>query len=426
MKNTLLYEISSVENLNEAWRKLNKTNKSSHGIDNVSIQDFEDNREDKIASVSKELRDNSFKFSKTRAVLIPKGNGKFRPLQVPVIRDRLVLKAIAIELEEQFSETIEKSNGFSFAYQKRLGIKDAVHKIKEHYDNKNNVVLEADLINFFGEVNKEDLLNKQIFPNLPDDSLNELINSALSQEIGGLDKIKQDQKKYFEGLNSGIPQGNPLSPLFSNIYLSPFDIFLKDKGYNLVRYADDFIILSDSEEKCKKAYEDCVDVLQELKLKIHPLEEGDKTKIVDLQKSPMNFLSITFDGRSFYPSRDNVNRFKSKVRDICNGKIDYNVLTLLKKISNVFDGWVSAFYYTEVEKYSEEIDYYINRQLFLGLRKLDWKFTPKSKGILPSKYRNKNESSDCLSEKQRKNSGIPNISDLLDAKRKKSAANSPQ
>ena len=101
---------------------------------------------------------------------------------------------------------------------------------------------------FFGEVNKEQLLKTQIFPTLPDDSLNDLINSALNQEIGGLDKIKQHQQKYFEDLNTGIPQGNPLSPLLSNIYLSPFDIYLKKRGYNLVRYADDFIIL------CKNVY----------------------------------------------------------------------------------------------------------------------------------------------------------------------------
>ncbi|WP_421804143.1 reverse transcriptase domain-containing protein [Flagellimonas sp.] len=419
MKESLLHKISSEKKLLEAWGKLNKSNKSSYGIDNISIEDFGANIDDKISSISKKLREGSYRFSKNRAVLIPKSNGKFRPLQVPTISDRLVLKAIAIELESQFEKTIKQSDGLSFAYQKKLGVKNAIDKIKEHYDNGNTVVLEADLVNFFGEVDKEKLLKTQIFPQLPDESLNDLINSALNQEIGGLDKIKEHQKKYFEGLNTGIPQGNPLSPLLSNIYLSPFDLYLKDKGYLLVRYADDFIILCKNAEDCEKAYKDCLSILTKLDLKIHPLEEGDKTKVIDLSSSTFDFLSITFDGQSFYPSIENIERLKSKIRDICNGKVEYNVLSLLNKTFNVFDGWVSAFYYTDVERYSEEIDYYINRQLFLALRKFDWKFTPSTKGTLPNKYRNNRQSADCLSDIQRQKSGIPNCNELLVEKRRK-------
>lgn len=418
MKKTLLHKISSKKKLLEAWGKLNKANKSSHGIDNVSIEAFSENLEDRISSISKKLRASTYKFSQNRAVLIPKSNGKFRPLQVPTISDRLVLKSIAIELEAQFFKTINKSAGLSFAYQKELGVKNAIEKIKEHYDSGNTVVLEADLFNFFGEVNKERLLSTQIFPNLPDESLNDIIVSALNQEIGGLDKIKQHEKEYFKGLNTGIPQGNPLSPLLSNIYLSPFDLYLKAKGHLLVRYADDFVIMCKSEAECVTAYKDSLDILTNLHLEIHPLGESDKTKIIDLSKSTFDFLSITFDGKFFYPSKENVDRLKSKIREICNGKTDYNVLTLLKKLFNVYDGWVSAFYYTKVEKYSEEIDYFINRQLFLALRKFEWKFTPSSKGKIPSKYRNKNESPDCLSDKQRRKSGIPISTELLTAKRR--------
>lgn len=420
MKKSLLYKISSQEKLLDAWGKLNKTNKSSHGLDNISIEDFANNLDDKISSISKKLRDNTYSFSATRAVLIPKSNGKFRPLQVPVIGDRLVLKAIAIELENQFAKTISKSEGVSFAYQKKMGVKDAIEKIKELYDRGNPVVLEADLINFFGEVDKKTLLTKQIFPQLPDDSLNNLIESALNQEIGGLEDIQKKQRHYFQDLNNGIPQGNPLSPLLSNIYLSPFDAYIKGKNYNLVRYADDFVILCSNEKEGQKAFEDCELILKKLGLKIHPLSKGDKTKIVNLKNSTFDFLSITFNGKSFYPSKSNIDRLKSKIRDICNGKVEYNVLTLLKKISNVYDGWVSAFYYTEVERFSEELDIFINRHLFLALKNFEWKFTPSSRGTIPYKFRQMGgKTRDCLSEKQRKKSGIPLCSELLEKKRNK-------
>ena len=422
---TLLNKISSKENLADAWKKLNKVNKSSYGIDEVTIEDFQGNLDDKLSSISKKLKDGKYKFSPTRAFVIPKSNGKRRPLQIPIISDRLVLKAIAIELDKQFKETIEKSKGVSFAYQKQLGVKDAVFKIKEHYNNGNNFVLEADLIDFFGTVDKNKLLTNQILPNIPDRSLDHLIQSALNQKIAGLEDLKPMDQELFKNLEHGIPQGNPLSPLFSNIYLSPFDFHLIDKGLKLVRYADDFVIMCKSREECEKAFFECEKTLAKLDLKIHSLKEAKKTKIIELKNESLDFLSITFDGKNLYPSLKNVKRFKDRIRVISSGKIEHDVLTLLTKVSRTLDGWLSAFYYTKVEKYDKEIDYFINRQILRTLEKYDWKFTSNVKGKLPPKYRRIGQSADCLSAKQRKKSGIPNCSDLLKQKRAK-IAHKPQ
>ena len=115
----------------------------------------------------------------------------------------------------------------------------------------------------------------------------------------------------------------------------------------------------------------------------------------------MDFLSVTFDGNMFYPSFANVERLKNKIRDVCNGKDKYCVSTLLIKIKNKLDGWVSAFYYTDIQRYSSEIDAFINRQLYLSLAKMGWKFTASSLGKLPHKFRHKNESPKCLSFLQR-------------------------
>lgn len=417
MSKKLLEKISSQESLKKAWENLDKHNKSSHGLSGETIEDFEKNLVDKISSISSNLKKNTYLFSQNRAVLIPKSNGKFRPLQIPEVSDRLVLKSIAIEMEEIFKPIIDKSNGYSFAYQKNIGIKDAIYKIIEHYKNGYVYSLEADLINFFGMVNKEDLLNKNILPNLPDDSINKLLEKALNQKLGGLEKFNNELKANFKNVENGIPQGNPLSPLFSNIYLSPFDTYLIERDYKLVRYADDFVILCKTKEECEKAYEDCCEILKKLKLDIHSLEEGKKTKILKIDIDFLTFLSVTFDGNEIYPSKENFERLKSKIRDICNGKINHSVLVLLKKIANVQDGWISAFIYTNLDKYSEEFDYFIDRQLFLALRKYDWKFSDKTLGKLPKKYALQNESRDCLSEIQRLNSGVPYSTKLIEEKK---------
>ncbi len=413
----LLNKISSVESLRLAWAKLEKFNKESHGLTGETIAEFELNKEDKILSISKRLQEGTYQFSPYRAVLIPKSKGKFRPLQIPEVSDRVVIKAIAIELEEHFKELLEKSRGLSFAYQKGLGVKEAVEKINEYCQNGYSYVLEADLINFFGTVDKDSLLNDVVFKRLSDTTINTLIQQALNQSIGNLDSFNVEQKKYFENIDKGIPQGNALSPLLSNIFLSPFDLRLKDKGFKLVRYADDFVIMCTSEKECEEAYIECCTVLEELNLNIHKLEEGGKTRIVNFNKhDTMDFLSVTFDGNVFYPSFANVERLKSKIRDVCNGKDKYCVSTLLIKIKNKLDGWASAFYYTDIQRYSSEIDAFINRQLYLSLAKMGWKFTASSLGKLPHKFRHKNESPKCLSFLQRKNSGIPFCMELVNAK----------
>lgn len=384
----LLNKISSVESLRLAWAKLEKFNKESHGLTGETIAEFELNKEDKILSISKRLQEGTYQFSPYRAVLIPKSKGKFRPLQIPEVSDRVVIKAIAIELEEHFKELLEKSRGLSFAYQKGLGVKEAVEKINEYCQNGYSYVLEADLINFFGTVDKDSLLNDVVFKRLSDTTINTLIQQALNQSIGNLDSFNVEQKKYFENIDKGIPQGNALSPLLSNIFLSPFDLRLQDKGFKLVRYADDFVIMCTSEKECEEAYIECCTVLEELNLNIHKLEEGGKTRIVNFNKhDTMDFLSVTFDGNMFYPSFANVERLKNKIRDVCNGKDKYCVSTLLIKIKNKLDGWVSAFYYTDIQRYSSEIDAFINRQLYLSLAKMGWKFTASSLGKLPHKFR---------------------------------------
>lgn len=406
MSKTLLEKISSAESLKKAWDNLDKTNKSSHGISGETIEDFEKNKDDKIASISSLLLKGKYFFSPNRAVLIPKNNGKFRPLQIPEISDRVVLKSIAMELEEVFKPLLEKSNGFSFAYQKGLGTKDAIFKIIEHYKNGYIYSLEADLINFFGKVNKEDLLNDFVYPKLQDYSINKLLEKALNQELKGLDDFDDEKKSNFKDVDKGIPQGSPLSPLFSNIFLSPFDQFLIERDYKLVRYADDFVILCKTKEECEKAYLDCCEILKELKLDIHSLEEGEKTKIIKIDVDFLTFLSVTFNGLEIYPSLANFERLKSKIRDVCNGKVNHTVFSLLKKIINMHDGWISSFIYTNLYKYSEELDFYIDRQLFLALNKLGWKFSRASLVKLPKKYRHKDKNNICVSREQRLSSGI--------------------
>ena len=401
-----------------AWRKLHKANPNSHGVSGITITSFKNNLDEQLLSIQKKLRSGTFSFGPNRAVAILKQNGNYRPLQIPEIQDRVVLKSLAIELEERFNQTIQQSKNVSFAYQKKVGIRDAINKMVSLYDSGYSIVLEADIINYFGEVDKNRLLHEQIFPNLPDDSINSLISSGLSQKVEGVSKLPKEAQKAFDGIENGIPQGNALSPLLSNIFLSPFDQFLIKRNRQLIRYADDFIVLCKDKTEALTVFNESKEFLKnELDLELHSLD-SDKSKIVDPKLEEFIFLSIQFDGNEFYPSSESFNRLKNKILSLCNSKgSGIDVINLLIKIKNRLEGWTSAYYYTDMGRYVSELDFFVDRQLYLALRKFKWNFVRNTLGTIPRKFKKHKSSRDCMSRIQRKHSGIPLVKNLLEEKR---------
>jgi len=145
---------------------------------------------------------------------------------------------------------------------------------------------------------------EQISEQLPDNSLNELISQGITLRVGGLQCIAIEYHELFVD-KGGIPQGNPLSPLFSNVYLSPFDAMMTQRGFKLVRCADDFVVPAPSEEAAKAAYECSQTYLKDtFCLDIHPLsaKPGSKTRIVDPTKRNLNYLPLPFRKKKYLRS----------------------------------------------------------------------------------------------------------------------------
>lgn len=417
---SLLQEISSLESIRNAWIKLNKSNQESHGVTGETIATVKNNIDSILESISKKLQENRYKLSPTRAVLIPKEGG-LRPLRVPEVRDRIVLKSLAIELESILNDELEKGSGVSFAYQKKLGVRDALLTLEKYYKDGFNIILKCDIVKFFDRIDRDTLFNEKLFKHLPDESVNELILAAINQQVGNLDELKPHLQKYFKYTDLGIPQGNPLSPLFSNLYLSDFDFYMKRNNYRLIRYADDFIVALSSEDEALKCFADIEEYLSEhLTLELHPLGEGNKSKIIDLNEEPVTFLSIEYNGKEMLPSRDSIDRLKRKVLDIIHLKKDSNtVLELLQDLKYTLEGWVAAYSFCNVEKFAREIDQHIDRFILIPLNKFEWRLTSSSKGKLDSKFRKRNSSCDKLSDTQRVYSGIPKTNEILDRLRVK-------
>lgn len=342
---------------------MNRENEDSYGFSGMTIKEFGQDLNTKLAEISKQLLEKRFRFSATRAAIIKKDNGEYRPLQIPEIRDRVVLKAMAILLEDQLAEVLSKSDEVSFAYQQGKGVREAVLKMKSNYLKGGGAILKADIINFFEEVRKDKLLKELIFPILPDDSINKLIEESISQKLNGLNSLKKSHRNLFKKAGKGIPQGNPLSPLLSNIYLSKFDIQLIDANYSLVRYADDFIVIFDSTENAEDGYEVIAKLLRdEFSLAIHPLgDKNAKTEIVNPSRNEFSFLSIKFDGKNVYPGRETVGRLKASIKQVVRkGSLDSE---LFKSIYETIEKWIAIYSYLDIERYFDEIDAFVKFEL---------------------------------------------------------------
>lgn len=360
---SILAQLASIPHLNKAWNLLNKENEDSYGFSGATIKDFAQDLNSQLTEISKQLLDNTFRFSPTRAAIIKKDNGKNRPLQIPEIRDRVVLKAMAILLEEQLSEVLAKSDGVSFAYQQGKGVREAVIKMKSSYLKGGKVILKTDIVNFFEEVQKDKLLKELVFPNLSDDSINKLIAASMSQKLKGLKRLKKKDQKLFKNVGMGVPQGNPLSPLLSNIYLSKFDVQLKDAGYELIRYADDFIVIFGTVEEAKVGYNKITQLLKdEFALAIHPLgDQSAKTEIINPSENEFSFLSIKFDGKNVYPGRDTVGRLKTLIKQaIKRNNLDSQ---LFNSVYQTIEKWIAIYSYLDIERYFDEIDAFVKVEL---------------------------------------------------------------
>jgi len=360
---SLLTELASVQSLNHAWNQLNKENEDSYGWSRTTIKDFGQNLEYNLNKISKDLIAKKFRFSPTRAAVRKKDNGGYRPLQIPEIKDRVVLKAIAILLEEQLAGILSKSEGVSFAYQQGKGVREAVLKMKSNYQSGGTLILKADIVNFFEEVKKDKLLRTLIYPNLKDESINKLIEESLSHKLRKGKWIDRKHKELFKNAGKGIPQGNPLSPLLSNIYLSSFDVQLKEAGYSLIRYADDFIVMFHSKEDAVAGYEKIVTILRdEFSLLIHPLGgKNSKTTITDPTEDEFSFLSIKFDGKKIYPGRKTVDYLKDMIGQLIKeGSTDS---PLFKPIYQAIEKWISKYSYLDIERYFDEIDDFLKAEL---------------------------------------------------------------
>jgi len=248
---SLIDKVYSLKTLNIAWEQV-KSNKGSAGIDKVSIEKFELKAEIYLKELEQSLKEHSYNPQPVKRVYIPKAGGKKRPLGIPVVKDRIVQTAIKMVIEPIFeNEFLDSSYGF----RPNRGCKDALREVD------NLLKVDADLQSYFDTIPHNNLM-RLLEEKISDQSLLNLVQKYLKQNI--IDGVKNWIPI------AGTPQGAVLSPLLANIYLHPMDVMLTNLGLKVVRYADDFVILSKTEQEAQMALEKVKEWVNKVGLTLHP------------------------------------------------------------------------------------------------------------------------------------------------------------
>src|SRR5450432_675012 len=270
----LFDKVFAERNLLAAFQQV-ASKKGAAGVDHISVAEFARGLPETLWEISDQLKHGTYQPQSIRRVHIPKpGTNETRPLGIPTVRDRMVQAAVVNVIEPIFERDFAEH---SYGFRPGRGCKDALRRVDQLLKEGYTYIVDADLKSYFDTIPHDRLLSL-VGQKVSDGRVLSLIESFLKQ--GVLDGLREWTPE------EGSPQGGCISPLLSNIYLNPLDHLMAQRGFEMVRYADDFVIMCRSPEEAARALVLVQEWTAEAGLKLHP----EKTKIVDAKTGIFDFL----------------------------------------------------------------------------------------------------------------------------------------
>lgn len=344
---SLIDKVFKAETLNKAWQAVKK-NKGAAGVDKISTQKFEAKQTQYLAELEKELKEGTYKPDAVRRKYISKGQGKMRPLGIPTVKDRIAQQAVKMVIEPIYEkEFLEMSYGF----RPRRGAKQAIAEVSGLIDEGYTWVVDADLQSYFDTIPHENLIIK-VKEKISDGRITELVEMWLKQEV------MEECKNWIP--DRGTPQGGVISPLLANIYLHDLDVTIYNVGYKMIRYADDFVILTKSEAEAKDALRIVQEWVTKNQLIIHP----EKTHLGNCMEEGkgFDFLGYRFENGKKWIRRKSIQKFRDKIRKLTSRVCGKSITDVIEMLNPVLRGW--SAYFAGVTKYTlGTFDGFVRRRL---------------------------------------------------------------
>jgi RNA-directed DNA polymerase len=365
---SLVDKVYSRTNLRLAWERV-RANQGTGGTDGISIEDFEANLEINLDRLHQELRDGTYQPQPVRRIEIPKRGapGKTRPLGIPSVYDRVCQQAMVNRLEPIFEKVFDPS---SFGYRKGRKTADALSKIWREVEAGNEWIVDADLKDYFGSVDHEKLMalvRKQV----ADGRVLKLIQQTLTAGY------QKEGRRY--ATPRGTPQGGVISPLLSNILLTPFDKEMRRQGYQLTRWADDWVVTCRTRAEAEHVLARAAKILEQLGVALN----REKTRIVHvahgfeflgfkIKRGRRQFrlsreqIKSKLNRQNLYaiPTQKSVDRFKDQIRALTQRRAPLTMGGLIKAINPVVRGWGNYFCRSHVRTLFHQLDGWIVRRLW--------------------------------------------------------------
>jgi group II intron reverse transcriptase/maturase len=366
-----------------AWEKV-KANRGSGGVDGQTLKAFGEQLDPQLDRLQSELTEETYKPQPVRQVPIPKAGkpGEFRTLGVPTIYDRVCQQALLNRLEPIFEPVFDEAN---FGYRRGRSTKDAMRKVWKEIQSGREWIVDADLKDFFGSVDHAKLLTL-IAQRVADGRVLRLIEAMLKAGSYGQGRLFPSER--------GTPQGSVVSPLLSNILLTPFDQEMRSKGFQLTRFADDWVITCHSEAEAHAAIAVALRILKELGVELHP----QKTRVVHVQHgfeflgykikrgkrlklSSDKIRSTARSGALYaFPREKSINRFMDQVRALTRRRVPLKTKELIERLNPILRGWGNYYKKAHVRKLFNRLNRWIVRRIwshrFKQWRNLGWRLLP--------------------------------------------------
>ena len=356
----LMDKILSQKNLQEAMKRV-KSNKGASGIDKMSVEEIDEYFSKHIEEIKTSIWEKKYRPQAVKRVYIPKPNGKKRPLGIPVVVDRVVQQAVAQVFSELYDECFSEH---SYGFRPNRSAHQAMEEVLFYLNEGCEWVIDIDIEKYFDTVNHDKLISI-LREKVKDDVTLHLVRSFLRAGIMEDGIIRRNEE--------GVPQGGPLSPILSNIYLDRFDKELESRGLRFVRYADDCNIFVKSEMSANRVMKSVSSWLErKLFLKVNMT----KTKVV--RPSNSSFLGFTFwknkDGWKSMPTYDRKQKLCKKIKEVlCRKKASALPLsTVFTKVNQIVRGWINYFRIGSMKTFLTEFGEWLRHKIRVIILK-QWK-----------------------------------------------------